>query len=187
MNTLTPIQRRRNAEHDARDYYAQKVGRDLWRAKLQKDWTFHRFITLAFNDDAHSPRPPIRQDQVFWERAVYEWEREINRAMFGRNWHNLPDALPYIFFFLELPNSHPHWHGLVQFDRSPQYDSDAQIATFDVEADRVWKRLVRTGSSENKVIVDAADSASRVKYVMKDLPAVLNYDYFRVPRQSRAF
>ncbi len=86
----------------------------------------------------------------------------------------------FAFWFLEKPNSNPHWHGLVRFfsNCDTLHEVAVQEGLVCSLAEPVWKRLVPSGSVKVRPITCQNGIA---KYVAKELGNELSYNHFITP------
>jgi hypothetical protein len=84
----------------------------------------------------------------------------------------------WAFYFLEKPDTNPHWHGLVRFFTFESKPLALQEEIFDRNAERVWKKLVPTGTVDVQPITV---QQGVIKYVAKMVPHPISYEQFVVP------
>src|SRR4051812_46079268 len=77
---------------------------------------FDAFVTLATNDPSLAWRNSgSSADYVRLRDVLREWDSRMHRKLVGRDWVNRVADRMWGFYFLEKPNSNPHWHALIQF------------------------------------------------------------------------
>jgi hypothetical protein len=75
-----------------------------------------------------------------------EFDGRMNHSILGRHWAKRHSDRIWAFWFLEKPQLNPHWHGLVRFFPVDNMTIAEQESIFDQNAERIWKKLVPTGS-----------------------------------------
>ncbi len=83
----------------------------------------------------------------------------------------------WAFYFLEKPAANPHWHGLVRLTPAPGM-LEKQKELFDLHAERIWKKLVPSGTVKSLPIFDQRGVAD---YVAKSLAYPVSYEHFTTP------
>jgi hypothetical protein len=84
----------------------------------------------------------------------------------------------WAFYFLEKPNSNPHWHGLVRFFTAENKPLGLQESIFDANAERIWKKLVPSGTVDVQPI---PVQRGLIDYVAKMVSYPLSYEQFVTP------
>ena len=84
----------------------------------------------------------------------------------------------WAFYFLEKPNDNPHWHGLVRFFTFENKPLAIQESIFDENAERIWKRLVPSGTVDVQPI---PVQRGVINYVAKMVAHPLSYEQFITP------
>jgi hypothetical protein len=146
-------------------------------------WQYSRFITLATNDtglgsenyNAAVPNARMRD-------LLREFDGRMNHAILGKHWARRDADRIWAFWFLEKPNSNPHWHGLVRFFPVDGYPITAEEAIFDERAEPVWKRLVPGGSVDVKPITV---QRGVIDYVGKMVSYPISYESFVTPDEFK--
>ena len=106
----------------------------------------------------------------------------VNHAILGSKWAKRDSDRIYCCYFLEKPKDNPHWHGLVRFFPIDDFPQVEQEKIFDENADRIWKKLVRSGTTD----IQRITSQKRViDYVSKMLPYPISYEFFVVPDELK--
>ena len=106
----------------------------------------------------------------------------MNHAILGHKWAERDSDRIFAFYFLEKPNDNPHWHGLVRFFPIDDFPHDEQAKIFDENADQIWKKLVRSGSTD---IQPVTCQKGVIDYVSKMLPYPLSYEFFVTPDELK--
>jgi hypothetical protein len=78
-------------------------------------FNFDAFVTLATNDPSLAWRKSGSSADYVGLRVLREWDSRMHRKLVGRDWVNRVADRMWSFYFLEKPNSNPHWHALIQF------------------------------------------------------------------------
>jgi hypothetical protein len=146
--------------------------RDEFVAWLSK-WDFRRHVTLSFNDfsagEARLPGSSLKHQ--FLVERLGKWDAHMNSKVLGREWAKRHHDRMFVFYFLEKPDFNPHWHALVRFDVSLEKELERQQEKFDANVDKVWKKLVPSGTTAIRSIDDLEGVS---KYVAKSLPYELS-------------
>jgi len=108
-----------------------------------------------------------------------EWDGRMNRKLAGPKWAERKEDRMWAFYFLEKPAANPHWHGLVRLTPAPGM-LEKQKEMFDLHAERIWKKLVPSGTVKSLPIFDQRGVAD---YVAKSLPYAVSYEHFVTPDQ----
>jgi hypothetical protein len=106
----------------------------------------------------------------------------MNHALLGYKWAKRDPDRIFAFYFLEKPNDNPHWHGLVRFFPIDDFSHDEQAKIFDENADQIWKKLVRSGSTD---IQPVTCQKGVIDYVSKMLAYPLSYEFFVTPDELK--
>jgi hypothetical protein len=140
---------------------------------------FDRFLTLATNDSAWQLKGPhLTMDRL--TDILREWDARINRKVVGPQWLSQPEDRIWAFYFLEKPQSNPHWHALVRFHPPhPGYEL-TMMERFDNHAEPIWKKLVPAGSVQSLPIFK---QTGVTKYIAKSLPYLVSYEHYVTPDQ----
>lgn len=145
-----------------------------------KDWlSRHRYthlITLASNTSEISEE---------WMRdRLRQWDARVNRALYGPKWRKHYDELIWFSAFLEKPRTNPHWHLLLRFVGRTGSDKSGEFEIIGDLADRVWLKLMPSGSVNVQEINDSSRERV-VTYVAKELWHKLQYNEFVTPDEFR--
>lgn len=149
-------------------------------------WPFTRFITLAFNDDTYFSRPDL-DSKLPGGRLLdrlRHWDGRMNHAILGKHWADRHADRMFAIYVPEKVVANPHWHGLIRFFPDFGMSVGEQEAIFDSEAERIWKKLVPSGSTAVRPIFNQRNV---VTYVAKELGRELSYDNFVVPDEFSRF
>lgn len=146
-------------------------------------WQYSRFITLATNDpglgsENHGAATPSAR----MRDLLREFDGRMNHAILGKHWARRDSDRIWAFWFLEKPNSNPHWHGLVRFFQVDDYPTTAQEAIFDERVEPIWKRLVPGGSVDVKPITV---QRGVIEYVGKMVAYPISYESFITPDEFK--
>jgi len=107
-----------------------------------------------------------------------EFDGRMNHALLGRNWAKCHADRIWAFWFLEKPEVNPHWHGLVRFFPVENMTIAEQETIFDQNAERIWKKLVPTGSVNVQPI---GVQRGVIEYVGKMLGHPVSFQSFVTP------
>jgi hypothetical protein len=102
----------------------------------------------------------------------------MNHAILGKHWAKRHSDRIWAFWFIEKPETNPHWHGLVRFFPVDNIDIAEQEAIFDVTAEGIWTKLVPRGSVSVQPITV---QRGVIDYVGKMLGHPVSYDHFITP------
>jgi hypothetical protein len=150
-----------------------KIGQSM--SEWLDQWSFDRFVTLATND-AHTFGDHDRGPQLMRQR-LREWDARINRKLVGPKWCQRPEDRIWAFYFLEKPETNPHWHGLIAF--FPPWDCREQYElNFDLWAPVYWKQLVPSATIDIQKISDQKNVS---RYVVKSIRNDVSYRNFVLP------
>lgn len=140
-------------------------------------WTFTRFVTLATNDPTLADKrlPTSGLPYAFLRDRLRNWDARINHAILGHKWAKRHSDRIFSFYFLEKPDDNPHWHGLVSFFPIEDFPQGDQEKLFDENAGRIWKSLVKSGTTDIQPVTCQKGVA---EYVSKMLPYPLSYEFF---------
>ena len=133
-----------------------------------ENWKFDKFFTLATNK---SVAPAIMRDRL------REWDGRMNRKIVGREWSERIEDRMFSFYFLEKPVTNSHWHGLVRFFGDDGLRAKQQLI-FDDQIEKLWRKLVPTGTVEVRQVYDQAGAN---EYVAKELYHELQYTQMVTP------
>lgn len=139
--------------------------RDEFRARLRQN-RFTHFVTLSTNAPGTS--------SVRMRDLLKTWDQSLNRFLIGPKWHRRPDIRMMWFAFLENPGTNPHWHLVAEID---QLDTDAQrerLEGFGLEAERVWCKLLPSGSVNVQLIWDEGAIDYSTKFLSFDDDRVIS-------------
>jgi hypothetical protein len=117
-------------------------------------WT--HFVSLATNDSSGSI------SEVRMRALLREWDSRLNRRILGPKWTQKPDERLFAAYFLEKPETNPHWHALV-------------IG----ESEIFWKQLIGSGTVNVQPVNLKLGIAS---YITKEIGGMVQYNSFVVPR-----
>lgn len=147
-----------------------------------EQWTFTRYVTLAFNDSMAGERRSVGSSQAggFLRDRLRRWDAMINHQLLGKHWAKMSADRVFTFFFLEKPDSNPHWHGLVRFIADSPDELVRQEQTFDQAASPVWKKLVPAGSVDIQPVTGQLGVS---RYITKSLDFGVGYEDFVIPDQ----
>ena len=148
------------------------------------NWRFTRFVTLATNDPGMGDARLLGSKQPYGvlRDRLREWDGRMNHAILGKHWAQRDADRIWAVYFLEKPNSNPHWHGLVRFfpvDNRPEHQ---QQEIFDEHAERIWKKLVPSGTVNVQPITV---QRGVIDYVAKLIPYPLSYEHFVTPDEFK--
>jgi hypothetical protein len=147
-------------------------------------WEFTRFVTLATNDptaaDARLPGSNLKHS--FMRERLRKWDAHMNHAILGREWADRHADRLWAFYFLENPNSNPHWHGLVRFFTSDEEERERQEQIFDESAEPIWKKLMPSGTVK---VLDIYGQRGVAEYVAKQTAYPLSYEYYVTPDELK--
>ena len=140
-------------------------------------WQYTRFVTLAFNDnstsDARLPGSQLNHGRL--RDRLVQWDARMNRLLIGKEWASRYPNRMFAFWFLEKPTTNPHWHGLVRFFPLDAEHLEQQETKFDRNAERLWTKLVPSGSVD---VQNVSGQRNLVKYVAKSLGHELSFEHF---------
>jgi hypothetical protein len=162
---------------------AAPAARKDFRKWLQ-EWQFTRFITLTFNDSMVGDAPAAGSSQKggFVYARLKMWDARVNAKLLGKHWAKMAPDRTFAFFVLEKSASNPHWHGLVRFYTEDPAELLRQEGLFDQHAGRIWRRLVKSGTSDIQIVTDQAGAT---KYITKSFGNDVDYWNFIVPDQMQ--
>jgi hypothetical protein len=135
-----------------------------------EQWHFTRFVTLTFNDVA------VGEDRM--RERLRRWDALINGEILGRDWATRHADRMFAIYFPEKVESNPHWHGLIRFFALDDSHRQEQERIFDLNAERLWEKLVPRGSLDNQPIYDLGGAA---EYVAKAAGNEVLFERFITP------
>lgn len=147
--------------------------RNEW-IEFLKRYEFTHFVTLALND----PMATVNSA----ERVLSGWEARANRLLIGPKWARYLDRRIFAFYFLEKPNSNPHWHGLVMLDPHPVIRAE-QAFVMEMMGETLLKRVQRAGTFRISAIHDLDGI---VRYTTKEIENDVSYLAYRLPKGRRS-
>lgn len=144
-------------------------------------WRFTHFVTLATNDrdlrsaDRHviaNLKGPERMDAL-----IRRWDAYMNRALVGPKWGkpNYRADRMFAFYFLEKPETNPHWHALIRIDDDDPDRRARKLEKLVALPEENWVRIVASGST---AVREIHDEPNVVEYVAKELGHPVTYDHF---------
>jgi hypothetical protein len=143
-------------------------------------WPFQRMVTLTFNKPGDGLMQTIEKSVDHMRDRLRKWDGRMNRKLVGKDYYNKPYACMFTFFAPEKISLNPHWHGLVHFMGDEDH-AKRQMEIFDEQAALIWSKLVPSGTTDIKKIVDAG----AVGYACKSLCMKVNLPYFVAPDEFR--
>jgi hypothetical protein len=143
-------------------------------------WEFTRFVTLATNDASMSGSslPTSKLPYGLLRDRLREWDGRMNHVIAGKRWAERHADRMWAFYFLEKPDTNPHWRGLIRFFPIEGKTREYQEQIFDENAGPVWKRLVPAGTVDVQPVPVQRGVAA---YVAKELGRPLQYEHFVTP------
>jgi hypothetical protein len=106
----------------------------------------------------------------------------MNHAILGRHWAERHADRLFAFYSLEKANTNPHWHGLIRFFPVEGMTIVEQEGIFDENAERLWKKLMPSGSVK---VLSVMSQRGVADYVAKTLGYPLSYEHYVVPDELR--
>lgn len=150
--------------------------RHRYRQQLT-DWLneadpFRYWISLASND------PYISVDRM--RGLLRAWDARLNRRMLGPQWAKRDTRLFYVAC-LEKPRRNPHCHLLARLSEPDVERRLRQEGELAEHAARVWKSLIRSGSTNVQRI--RADHGRVASYAAKELLGDTQIEFFVIARE----
>lgn len=144
------------------------------------EWRYTRFVTLATNWSTRSETklPHSKLPYGKLTDILKVWDARMNHAILGKHWAERHSDRIWAFYFLENPDSNPHWHGLVRFFPIPGCPEAEQERVFDLNASRIWRKLVPSGSVDVQPIYR---QRGVIDYVNKQLKYPISYQHYVTP------
>jgi hypothetical protein len=133
-------------------------------------WKFTHFISLAIND------PMLSAEGA--RQLLKEWDARMNRALLGPKWANRPDERMFNFYFLEKPNTNPHWHGLIMLGGFDDETLAHRAKILTEKAEPIWKAIKPSGTVKVKPIYHQQGASN---YIAKELGYEVSYANFVTP------
>lgn len=145
-------------------------------------WKYSRFITLATNDSGWGSDSVGALPYRRLRDTLRKFDARMNHKILGKKWAIRDYDRIWAWWFLEKPNSNPHWHGLVRFYDAENVAIAEQEKIFDEEADRIWKRLIPSGTVNIQPIMVQRGVCD---YVCKMIGYPLSYEHFIAPDEFK--
>jgi len=107
----------------------------------------------------------------------------MNRKLLGTDWSIRHSDRMFAFWFLEKPDTNPHWHGLVRFFPADGRPIPKQQAVFDREAETIWQNLI--GGRGSVDVQEITVQRGVIDYVCKMIPYPVSYTHYVTPDEFR--
>jgi len=132
------------------------------------------FVTLTFNQ---SNAKSSEQKLDYARHKLKYFHAKLDRCLLGSDWNKKPkEDRTFFIAFPEKIETNIHYHLLMTLD-------EKHHMKFKENAEKIWKKIVDSGTFDAKLLKDAPDANGYKSYVTKEQNKSLNFNSFIISHE----